>query len=192
MVTPKPAATEASETAGDAAASPLKLHIGGELRSPGWTVLNAQPGPAVDIVANCVDLSGFADASVSEIYASHVLEHLGFAEVPRALAEWCRVLQSGGRALISVPDLTKLGAALAHPKLPADIREWVIAVIYGGQTDPYDFHKMGFTADSLAQSLRTAGFQKIAQVDQFKLFDDGSQVRLGPTLISLNVIAYKP
>jgi predicted SAM-dependent methyltransferase len=65
-------------------------------------------------------------------------------------------------------------------------------VIYGGQTDPYDFHKMGFTADSLAQFLRTAGFQKVAQVDEFKLFDDGSQVRLGPTLISLNVIAYKP
>jgi predicted SAM-dependent methyltransferase len=39
------------------AANPLKLHIGGQIRSPGWTVLNAQPGPNVDIVANCLDLS---------------------------------------------------------------------------------------------------------------------------------------
>src|SRR5258708_19151565 len=83
----------------------LRLHIGGEQAMPGWKILNVQAGPAVDYVGDCTDLSAFADGSVDDIYASHVLEHLGYQErLPRALAEFHRVLKKGGRARISVPD----------------------------------------------------------------------------------------
>jgi predicted SAM-dependent methyltransferase len=170
----------------------LKLHIGGQQRRDGWTVLDVQPGPAVDIVADCMDLRGLADGAAAEIYASHVLEHLGYADVPRALAEWLRVLEPGGQVRISVPDLAKLGPTLAHPKLPPEVRAWVIATIYGGQTDTHDFHRMGFTLETLSDFLRKAGFDRIARVAEFGLFDDSSKLKLGPTLISLNVSARKP
>ena len=170
----------------------IKLHIGGEVRQPGWTVVNIQAGPAVDLVTDCVDLGAIGDATVGEIYASHVLEHLSLAEVRRALAEWHRVLAPSGRVLISVPDLAKLGPALAHPNLQSDVRDWIIAAIYGGQGDPYDFHKSGFTIETLSRKLRRAGFVDVTRVAEFDLFDDTSRMRLGPTMISLNVIARKP
>ena len=54
-----------------------KLNIGGTAAAAGWTVLNIQPGPQVDVVGDGVDLARFAAGSVEEIYASHVLEGLG-------------------------------------------------------------------------------------------------------------------
>jgi predicted SAM-dependent methyltransferase len=170
----------------------VKLHIGGQVRRDGWTVVDIQPGPAVDIVGDATALGAIADGAAQELYASHVLEHLGFDDVPRALAEWHRVLAPGGRLMVSVPDLAKLGPALAHPQLTSDARQQIIAMIYGGQTDPHDFHKWGFTAESLGRYLKNAGFAEIMRVEQFGLFEDSSAQRLGPALISLNLIARKP
>ncbi len=72
---------------------PLRLHIGGEEVKPGWKILNAQPRPGVDFVGLAHDLSQFADASVSEIYASHVYEHISHqSDVLKAFQEAHRVL----------------------------------------------------------------------------------------------------
>ena len=57
----------------------IKLHIGGREKREGWVILDAPPGPIVDYVGNCNDLSFLEDASCSEVYASHVLEHLGYS-----------------------------------------------------------------------------------------------------------------
>jgi predicted SAM-dependent methyltransferase len=170
----------------------VKLHIGGQVRSDGWTVVDIQPGPTVDVVADCLAMPMIADGAAEEIYASHVLEHCGYDDIPRALAEWHRVLAPGGRVRISVPDLGKLGPTLAHPRLPADVRDWVLSTIFGGQTDPHDFHKWGFTHDSLSDYLKKAGFVAIQRVEEFGVFDDTSSLRQGGTLISLNVMARKP
>ncbi|MGH8641633.1 MAG: hypothetical protein ACRET6_07970 [Burkholderiales bacterium] len=63
-----------------------KLHIGGQVSASGWEVLDANPGPHVDHVGHAADLSRFSDEAFSEIYASHVAEHLDYAgELPRAL-----------------------------------------------------------------------------------------------------------
>src|SRR3970040_2204430 len=84
----------------------LRLHVGGWQVMPGWKILNVQPGPGVDYVGDCSDLGQFADGSVEEIYASHVLEHLGYIEnLPRALAEFRRVLKAGAAAGNSGPAL---------------------------------------------------------------------------------------
>jgi len=108
---------------------------------------------------------------VSELYASHVLEHLGFREVPRALAEWHRVLEPGGRVSIQRAGPGEAGADLAHPRLEDHIRDWIIAVMFGGQTDEHDFHKIGFTFETLGRYLRQAGFGKIMRVAEFDQFE---------------------
>jgi predicted SAM-dependent methyltransferase len=171
----------------------MKLQIGGTAPAPGWTILNIQPGPHVDVVGDCVDLGRFASGSVSEIYTSHVLEHLGFRdELPRALAEWHRVLEPDGRLRVSVPDLMTLCRLFVDPNVSQRVRDYVVRVMYGSQEDAHDFHKMGFTLESLTAHLQAAGFHKVMRVPDFDLFDDSSRLKLGPVPISLNVIARKP
>ena len=55
----------------------MKLHLGcGRRHIPGFVHVDALPAPHVDIVGP-VERLPMDDASVSLIYASHVLEHFG-------------------------------------------------------------------------------------------------------------------
>ena len=154
--------------------------------------MNVQPGPGVDYVGDCADLSAIADGSVEEIYASHVLEHLGYIEkLPRALAEFRRVLARGGKAMISVPDFDILCRLFTDPRAGVSERILIMRMAFGGQTDPHDFHYVGLAFDILGDLVRSAGFQKYERCGDFGLFDDTSRMQILGTRISLNVIAYK-
>ena len=171
---------------------PLRLHIGGEEPKPGWKILNVQPGPGVDYVADCTDLSAFADGSVDDIYASHVLEHLGYQQkLPRALAEFHRVLKKGGRARISVPDFEILCRLFLEARQSLPDRILIMRMAFGGQLDPYDFHYIGLSFDILCELLRNAGFSSVERIGEFGLFNDTSVTRILGTPVSLNVLAYK-
>jgi predicted SAM-dependent methyltransferase len=58
--------------------SNIKLHIGGQEISQGWTILDIEERPGVDIVSDASVLDKIADESVSVIYASHVVEHFHY------------------------------------------------------------------------------------------------------------------
>jgi predicted SAM-dependent methyltransferase len=108
----------------------LRLHVGGKIPKEGWKIFSIQPGPNVDYVGNCLDLSQFADNSVTEIYASHVLEHLNYHdEIRRALQGFRRVLQPGGRIMIGVPDLDTLCSMLLAPYFNAEVKYFVMSMI---------------------------------------------------------------
>jgi len=112
----------------------MRLHIGGTEVKAGWKILDMQPGPGVDYIGDCSDLSRIADGSVEEIYASHVLEHLGYVEkLPRALAELHRVLKKGGSAMISVPDLDVLCRLFIDPRMGLSERILIMRMAFGGQ-----------------------------------------------------------
>jgi predicted SAM-dependent methyltransferase len=171
---------------------PLRLHIGGLQAMPGWKILNVQAGPGVDYVGDCTDLRAFADGSVDDIYASHVLEHLGYQEkLPRALAEFHRVLKKGGRARISVPDFEILCRLFLEARQSLPDRILIMRMAFGGQLDPYDFHYVGLSFDILGELLGNAGFSTIERVSEFGVFSDTSSARILGTLVSLNVLIYK-
>ncbi|MEO1017550.1 MAG: methyltransferase domain-containing protein [Pseudomonadota bacterium] len=170
--------------------TPIHLHIGGIEPRPGWSILNISPGPNVDVCGSCTDLGMFDDSSVQTVYASHVLEHLGYQkELPRALGEILRVLQPEGRLMLGVPDLEMLGKMISHPQLPIVQRIHVMRMIYGGQMDEYDFHKTGFTWDILQSMLLGAGFRSVRRVQELGVFDDTSKGVYCGHSISLNAIA---
>ena len=171
---------------------PLRLHIGGEEVRAGWKILNIQAKPGVDFVGDCTDLSRFADNSVEEIYASHVYEHLGYqVELPRALREAWRVLKPGGILRAGVPDLQMLCEMFLRPGQSKIERFYVQRMMFGGQIDAYDFHKVGLSMDILTQFLKVAGFRSVRRVEEFNLFKDTSVATPGYTNMSLNVIAMK-
>jgi predicted SAM-dependent methyltransferase len=167
----------------------LRLNIGGTQRRPGWRILNIAPGAHVDYVGTCTDLSQFATGSIEEVYASHVLEHLGLAELPKALEEIRRILRDGGRLFVGVPNLEVLCFLMLRKDLSLQEKFDVMRMIYGGQSDPYDFHKIGMTRDILFLFLAQAGFRVFKVVNEFGIFRDTSMMVFKDTRISLNVIA---
>jgi len=172
--------------------APLRLHIGGEIAHPEWKIFNIHPGPAVDYTGHCADLSRFADGSVSEIYASHVLEHLHFKnELPTALREFYRVLQPAAMLRVSVPDLHTLCRLFLDPELSTLQRFQVMQMMFGGQTNDADTHYVGLDETFLSGYLSDAGFTGITRVDAFNLFDDTSAMHY-KLPISLNMTARKP
>jgi predicted SAM-dependent methyltransferase len=173
--------------------SPLRLNIGGTTPLEGWNILNIQPGECVDYIGNCADLGQFKDSSIDEVYASHVFEHLSYVdELLHTLKEVHRILISGGILRISVPDFELLCKMFLHPSLSAEQRFYIMNIIFGGQQDAHDFHKIGLTWEFMYSYLKQAGFSSIRRVEEFGLFDnDCSSIRIGGQLISLNIEAIK-
>lgn len=172
----------------------LKLHIGGKQTHPDWKIIDIESRPEVDYIADASDLSQFETNSVEAIYASHVLEHFYYGinnELISTLKEWHRVLKPAGRLLVSVPDLKTLCWLYLNPNLIPLERHHLMRIIFGGQTNIYDVHKVGFDFDILALYLEEAGFKEYEQISEFNLFSDCSSLRILDTLISLNVVAQK-
>jgi len=146
-----------------AATGGSKLHVGcGAILIPGYLNVDITYRPGV--ACRC-DLNAglpFADHSFDEIYCCHVLEHFATSAIPDMLMEFARVLRSGGVLRVAVPDLDAICRCytenidwFAPPHSP-----W-LGLIYGGQTDPFDFHKTGFNFRWLEHLLHQAEFHDI-------------------------------
>jgi len=168
------------------------LNIGGTERKEGWKILNIQPGEHVDYVSDLRDLSGFADESFDVIYTSHTLEHLGYQkDLATAIAGIYRILRTGGKLYVSVPDLDVLCRLFIHERATMDDRLRIMRMMFGGQLDQYDFHYVGLNGEFLAHYLFKTGFRELYQVPEFNIFKDTSSLRFNNVLISLNMVAIK-
>ena len=121
------------------------------------------------------------DGSISEIRASHLLEHFPMKEVRPVLADWVRCLKSGGVLKLAVPDFRKI----ANDYLNGEHKGVNTgAYVMGGQSDEHDFHKCLFDEKSLAQIM-----QEVGLVDIQPWNDHADTCRLP---ISLNLQGTKP
>jgi len=168
------------------------LHIGGTSKCEGWEVLNANAAPYVDHVCNANDLSQFKNDTFSQLYASHIVEHLDYKdELLRTLREWNRVLVPGGTVFISVPDLDTLASLLLQKELALNDRFFVMQMIFGAHEDKYDYHVVGLNQDFLSHFLHHSGFVNLRRVENFGLFQDTSSMLFMGVPISLNMVAEK-
>jgi len=156
-------------------------------------VLDANPGPCVDHVANASDLHDFEDNSFVQIYASHVVEHFDYRDqLIETLKEWCRVLAPAGTLYVSVPDLDTLARLfIDRSLLSVQDRFLVMRMIFGGHIDKYDYHLVGLNEEFLTSYLQAGGFTGIRRVPHFGLFQDTSCLELKSVPISLNMVAIK-
>ena len=169
----------------------MKLHIGGKEKKDGWHILNIQNNESVDFVGDISDLSQFKDETITEIYASHVFEHVKQENIEPTLNGIYRVLSPNGKFYVSVPDMDILCKTFVDPKAPPQVKFHVMKMIFGGQTDQFDFHYFGWNFILLNQFLVKTGFNKIQRVKSFSLFNDTSDYSPYGAPIRLNIIAYK-
>ena len=179
--------------------SELKLHLGcGSKYIPGFIHIDANPYPHVDHCQGIASLSNFNDATVSLIYACHVLEHFSRWEYINVLKEWHRVLMPGGVLRLAVPDFAACAKIYYEQGLQSGLTG-LVGLVVGGQRDKYDFHGMIFDETLLSSSLLEAGFKSVRPWDWHAVdhgqIDDYSQAYLphldkqNGLLMSLNLEA---
>jgi len=149
----------------------VALDIGaGTAPIPGFTHVDVRPLPDIEIVVDVLqERLPFADGSVDMVYSSHFLEHVPFRAVRPVLADWCRVLKSGGTIEIHVPDLEVMAKKLISSSIGF---EELMLNMYGGQDHPWDYHISGFTRRFLKDFLAGEGLkvQKLKnKIDEFDL-----------------------
>jgi predicted SAM-dependent methyltransferase len=110
----------------------MKLHIGGETIKEGWEILNIFEKPGVDFIGDISNLSMFDDDSFSEVYASHVFEHVPQAKVFDMFKGIRRILKPSGKFYISVPDLDILCHTFINPIASQDVKFHVMRMMFGG------------------------------------------------------------
>jgi ubiquinone/menaquinone biosynthesis C-methylase UbiE len=139
-----------------------------------WSELRLDIDPAVapDIVASITDLGAVAAGSVDAVWSAHNLEHLCAHEVPRALAEFHRVLKPEGFALVTMPDLQQVAELVAADNLEGAAYLSAMGpvaaldMLYGFRPaiaagNGFMSHRTGFTATTLAVHLQRAGFADV-------------------------------
>jgi len=143
-------------TAGCLDADEVRLNLGaGHIALPGFVNVDLRELPGIDVVAP-INRLPVAPASVTEIFSSHTLEHFPELQLGRTLLPyWHSLLKPGGTFRAVVPDLEAMSKAYVGGMMPF---EQLRAVAYGGQEYEGDFHFTGFTPESLAALLRSAGF----------------------------------
>lgn len=108
----------------------------------------------------------YADNSVDEIYASHILEHFSFRETATVLAEWARVLRPGGIMRIAVPNATMLTQDLADIAENGS-HEALENVFFGAQATEAGTHKALFTEQRLRERMNEAGIGYVKRFEPF-------------------------
>ena len=138
---------------------------------PPWQEIRLDIDPSVqpDIVASITHMPMVGDGAVHAVWSAHNLEHLYPHEVSVALSEFGRVLVPDGFAVVTVPDLERVAAAivktgLTHPAYLSPAGPITpIDMMYGHRQSLAEgylhmAHRTGFTAASLEAALREAGF----------------------------------
>lgn len=153
-------------------------------RTPEWREIRLDIDPAnhPEILGSMLDMAAVADESVDAIYSSHNIEHLYPDELPRAFAEFLRVLKPAGFAVITCPDLQAAAAMIADDRLMDTAYEspggpvTPFDIVYShrrftARDNPYMAHHCGFTLSVLIGTLRANGFASLAGLRRPALFD---------------------
>ncbi len=94
--------------------------------------------------------------TVDGIIASDVLEHFSHRDTEAILKEWSRVIKVGGEIVIRSPSLRKQAEMYLNGTWDADIASFMI---FGGQSNPGDFHCIGFDETTIRRYLHRVGLK---------------------------------
>ena len=145
----------------------LRLNIGaGGKRIPGFTGVDAVERPGADVVALANKLP-FDDGTAEELMAIHLVEHILPWQVQDTLDEWFRVLKSGGKLVLEMPDIIKccqniIDGVMRGGKHPDQLGYWGA---YGDPRleDPWMLHRWGWCFKTLKPLVEKSGFIKIKE-----------------------------
>jgi predicted SAM-dependent methyltransferase len=115
----------------------MKLELGAGARpTPGYTHQDVRQLPGIDIVCDARQLPEGIKGKLEEIYAYHMLEHIPWREVERAVQHWADWLAPGGLLRTISPDFLSLAQWLVKYPDNDYIVDRVQYMMFGSQTYP--------------------------------------------------------
>lgn len=103
----------------------------------------------------------FDSESFDIVFSSHVLEHFGRNEFDDVFTEWLRVLKKDGELRLVLPNIKWAAERIVKDQIDND----VLNVLYGQQSNIFDFHMNGFTPLRLRQLLGEKGLEIIDEAE---------------------------
>ncbi|GLI39992.1 methyltransferase domain-containing protein [Geobacter hydrogenophilus] len=152
----------------------MKLNIGcGYTYLKGYLNVDASGDSLADAIMEAHDLC-LDSASVDEITASQLVEHLGFFKGKYFLAECFRVLRPGGTLLLETPHLERSFEIFLAGDRTA--REDALTWLYGAETTNMQ-HRFCFPLELLQDLVAEAGFALVHH-ESFLYQDNRPSLRL--------------
>ncbi len=149
-----------------------------------WREVRMDIDPEVepDIVGDMLDMHMVKDRSMDAVYSSHNVEHVYPHQVKKALGEFYRVLDFGGFALVTLPDIQMVARYVAEGNLEGKLYDspsgpiCALDIFYGHiksveRGNEFMAHKTAFTAQTLGLHMRKAGFCNIRVQRQYREWD---------------------
>jgi predicted SAM-dependent methyltransferase len=133
----------------------LRLNLGcaknWKRTDPDWVNIDADPAAEPDVLADAAALP-YDDATVDEIYAGHLLEHLPESLSLAPLREWHRVLRPGGTLTVVVPDLLAAARVIRADQLNPQGVTLSMAIL-GSEDTPWQHHRRTYNEARLLTEL---------------------------------------
>ena len=143
---------------------------------PFWINLDADPNRAADIHATVPPIP-FADGELDEIYAGHLIEHMGREVAGEFLRECYRCLKPGGILTVVVPDTREimrryLMGTIDCVEYPFGVWRPIkdldtICALFLYSTVQESRHQWSYDAQSLRRAMERAGFTSLREIDRY-------------------------
>lgn len=147
----------------------------------GWTNLDIRDqGYAVDILSDMRSLPMIPDNSVDVLVCQHGVEHLDMSEVGSTAREWHRVLKSGGKLVVCVPNIKELIKAWLDGRIDDYIFNVNVYGAYQGHLE--DLHRWSYYYEYLVSQMSQEG----VDWSQVKPFQDLDRI-LNPIYLGADI-----
>ena len=139
--------------------------------------IDAFENASVDVISSVVDLEGIPNSCADAVWASHVVEHNYWHDLPNLFANMMRVLKDDGFAIVKVPNLASIAANIEQnilgkvydsPSGPVAAIDMLyghrgLVNLFGGGMA----HKTGFTKSSMEEVLQSLGIKAVVKEKDF-------------------------